>query len=290
MRTILRSIAFFVSGCLVSCLYGQERNLSLYFQTGASSLDASETRKLQDFVNGLDRSQVTAISVTAYCDDRGSDAFNMTLSAARAESVRQALGAWSSGGLVHCVPKGEIALRGGSKILEERRHNRRVDVLVSLTVPPPTAPVTTAPKEPEPAPVAEKAKPAEVPLLSNDQKVGDKITLHNILFAGGRHILLPESYESLEALKDLLLEKKKYHILILGHICCITSGEDGMDFDTGKQNLSVARARAVYEYLVQNGIDAKRLSYKGMRAKYPTGKGDRDDRRVEIEITKVVEE
>jgi outer membrane protein OmpA-like peptidoglycan-associated protein len=40
---------------------------------------------------------------------------------------------------------------------------------------------------------------------------------------------------------------------------------------------------------VKQGISPGRLTYKGMKADYPTGKGEKYDRRVEIEITGVKE-
>jgi outer membrane protein OmpA-like peptidoglycan-associated protein len=64
-------------------------------------------------------------------------------------------------------------------------------------------------------------------------------------------------------------------------------GKDGLDKDTGLMNLSEARAKAIYDYLIKNGIDARRLDYKGLKSNFPLGIGDKFDRRVEIEITDV---
>ena len=81
-------------------------------------------------------------------------------------------------------------------------------------------------------------------------------------------------------------------IEIQGHICCIGSG-DGPDFDDNNRNvLSVNRAKAVYEYLVQNGIEKSRLSYAGFGADsklvWPenTEAARESNRRVEIKILK----
>lgn len=266
----------------------QTLSSSLYFDTDQSSLSSEQTTKLKTFLKSLDTVKVARLSITTYCDDRGSDAYNKSLSLKRAHFMKQAIGSELPGVPVEADGKGELALVNTIDPDAARSLNRRADISIAYTL----KQKTPAPKPLEQAVVVEEKRVAEKkePIISDDQKVGDKITLENILFAGGRHILLPESYESLENLKNLLLEKKKYHIMILGHICCIRSGEDGMDFDTGIKNLSVARAKAVYNYLVQNGVSPDRLSYKGMRANYPTGKSDREDRRVEIEITKIMEE
>ena len=57
-----------------------------------------------------------------------------------------------------------------------------------------------------------------------------------------------------------------------------------MNNRTGKENLSEARAKVIFEYLVANGIEPQRLAYEGMAFKFPLGKDDNADRRVEIEI------
>jgi outer membrane protein OmpA-like peptidoglycan-associated protein len=51
---------------------------------------------------------------------------------------------------------------------------------------------------------------------------------------------------------------------IRGHICCSAVNEDGLDIDTGERVLSRNRAREIYQYLINNGITANRLSYLGM--------------------------
>ena len=57
-------------------------------------------------------------------------------------------------------------------------------------------------------------------------------------------------------------ENPKLKIEVQGHICCVYNG-DGDDLDTGERNLSVARAKAICDFLIKNGIDASRLSYRG---------------------------
>lgn len=265
----------------------QTLSSSVYFDTDQARLSSAQQAKLSTFLKSLDTVKVSQLSVTTYCDDRGSDAYNKSLSVKRADFMKQTISSVFPDIPAEAEGKGELALTNSENMDAARSLNRRADISVAYTL----KQKAPAPKPIEKPVAVEEPKTVEkkAPIISDDQKVGDKITLENILFSGGRHILLPESYESLENLKNLLLEKKKYHIMILGHICCIRTGEDGMDFDTGIKNLSVARAKAVYNYLVQNGVSPDRLSYKGMRANYPTGKSDREDRRVEIEITKIVE-
>ena len=75
----------------------------------------------------------------------------------------------------------------------------------------------------------------------------------------------------------------KLKIEIQGHICCkkITDPDD----------VSAARAKAIYTYLIQNKIDKKRLTYKGygvIRPIHPipekNTQEEEENRRVEIMI------
>jgi outer membrane protein OmpA-like peptidoglycan-associated protein len=79
-------------------------------------------------------------------------------------------------------------------------------------------------------------------------------------------------------------------IAIEGHICCIR-GDGDVTTTKGIPNLSQARAREVYNYLVANGISPKRLSYVGFGHRFPIFPfPEKDDdekkanRRVEIRI------
>ena len=56
---------------------------------------------------------------------------------------------------------------------------------------------------------------------------------------------------------------------------------------TKKRNLSVARAKFVYNYFVKKGISPKRMKYVGLRRLFPLGGDPKEDRRVEILITYV---
>jgi outer membrane protein OmpA-like peptidoglycan-associated protein len=58
-------------------------------------------------------------------------------------------------------------------------------------------------------------------------------------------------------------------------------------------DLSVTRAKVIYDFLVNNGINANTLSYKGYgnsRMKYPTPQNEaqeNENRRVEIKVLKL---
>ena len=131
---------------------------------------------------------------------------------------------------------------------------------------------------------AEKIKDLRVKIISGSMSKNEVILLPNILFEGGTAKILRESNNTLEMLASVMKEKPSLKIKILGHICCAAKGRDGLNEETGRKNLSYARARAVYNYLVSKGVEKKRLKYKGMKASIKTGKGAHYDRRVEIKI------
>ncbi|MCS6789718.1 MAG: OmpA family protein [Bacteroidia bacterium] len=113
-------------------------------------------------------------------------------------------------------------------------------------------------------------------------KAGTIIVLRNIFFDFDRATLRPESRAELERLYQILIENPSIKIRIAGHT-------DSFGSDEYNQRLSESRAKSVYEYLIQRGISAGRLSYVGYGESRPidtneTEEGRQNNRRVEIEI------
>ena len=136
-------------------------------------------------------------------------------------------------------------------------------------------------------------------------KKNDVIVMEDIHFYAGSHHFVQAS---LQTISDLIATLKKYpklKIQIEGHICCETELQkkartvyadtannftDGYDYDTQKLELSVNRAKEIYDKLIEGGIDAARLSYKGFGASHKLvvpelTEADKNlNRRVEIRI------
>ncbi|MCB0683816.1 MAG: OmpA family protein, partial [Saprospiraceae bacterium] len=69
----------------------------------------------------------------------------------------------------------------------------------------------------------------------------------------------------------------------------INGHTDDVGTEADNQQLSEARAKAVYDYLIREGIAASRLSYKGFGESQPlapndTPQGRQQNRRTEFEI------
>jgi outer membrane protein OmpA-like peptidoglycan-associated protein len=119
-------------------------------------------------------------------------------------------------------------------------------------------------------------------------KLGENVTLPNIKFKGDDVDFLPSSRPSLLSLYKFMLDNPTAKIEIGGHV-----NAPGMH-NVGKvKKLSKDRAKAVNDYLINKGIDASRISYKGygnskMIYKNPMNeKQNEENRRVEIRIISI---
>lgn len=110
------------------------------------------------------------------------------------------------------------------------------------------------------------------------------IVLKNVFFETGSAALRKESLNELARLKSLLDENPSLKIQINGHT-------DNIGADADNMKLSNDRAKSVYDYLTQNGIDANRLKFKGFGETKPAASDDTEEgrklnRRTEYEILK----
>jgi outer membrane protein OmpA-like peptidoglycan-associated protein len=97
----------------------------------------------------------------------------------------------------------------------------------------------------------------------------------------------------LEELLEAMLTYPTLVIQVEGHICCNPTPADGLDNETGRYNLSEARAKAVKDYLLEKGIHTDRVKYKGFGHTAPlypypekSLEEEKLNRRVEIKILK----
>lgn len=257
--------------------FSQELTHNVYFETDKYMVSSEEEKKFSVFVSKLDSVSIDKITIFGYCDDRGTDAYNLWLSKKRANRVK-----WHftdnefSEDLITIIDgKGEVALDSlkPKDLFSMRQINRRVEILV-------TTKQLIKGKDSLEIPTAQT-------LLKGELKVGDKIRLKNIYFQTGYSTIVSESIPTLKEIAKILVEREDIYFTVQGHVCCTHDTYDAVDRKTNKRNLSVARAKFIYTYLLKQGIDKKRMKYIGLRRKYPLGLDQKFDRRVEIEITYV---
>jgi outer membrane protein OmpA-like peptidoglycan-associated protein len=256
-----------------------EKTHVIYFETDKYDILEIEKNRLLLFTEKIKKEKIKKISIYGFCDDRGSNSYNLTLSQNRANSIKTILlrNLLNPGLITNVDGKGELLLEfvKTEDISIARGLNRKVEIKVVL--------------------FEEIANPAlkdklgrKLPLtLDSDLMIGDKIVLKNILFKTGYSYVLEESIPVLENIVKKLLERDNLSFVIEGHVCCTSYGRDAVDRGTGKRNLSLSRARYIYSYFLKKGVDKKRMKYTGLKHLYPLGGDTKFDRRVEIEITKI---
>ena len=104
-----------------------------------------------------------------------------------------------------------------------------------------------------------------------------------MLFITGYSYLTMGSKRVLDNVAETL-KKESFSFVIQGHVCCTEGESDAVDRKTNKKNLSIARAKFVYDFLLGKGISKERMSYEGLAHKFPLGGSEDKDRRVEILI------
>lgn len=147
--------------------------------------------------------------------------------------------------------------------------------------------------EPEITPIESVETPSTADLSAlGTLNVGESLVLEGLNFQPGKHRILNEAKPVLKKLLTIMQENPTLQIEIQGHICCgKKGGEDGIDDETHKFNLSWTRAQFVYDYLIEHGIDKSRLTYKGYAMSQPlvypekTIQDQIKNRRVEVLIT-----
>lgn len=251
--------------------------LRLYYSIGVYKL--SEVNRKQLALISDSAESGSKIHVIGLADYLGTKPFNQTLSDKRADEVKKYLSSLNS--IYHIIAKGE------GQILSSQSHtrvgdsaNRRVDVIF-IKKERGASKSTTSAKNPR--------FQAKLDSLSS-AKIGNSIDFDELIFNPGSHHLLLKSIPLLEQLTKYLTFHKNIVFEIRGHICCDYEHADGPDLETSTQNLSVNRAKEIYDYLLANGISSERMTYKGVGSSKPkiypeVSEEDRTaNRRVEIII------
>jgi len=254
----------------VGVAHGQEQ-FTVYFDFDIDEVTTDSDKNLSNWIANHGNARIQ--SVYGYTDSIGTTNYNNDLSQRRAASVYNQL-------KNAAVPLAYADVKGlGESITNpDVAKNRNVVITFSNQEEPPVT-VTPVLQEPVPEP-----KPVYKTLDQqiSEAKKGDKIILQNIIFYYDSPLLLPESAPMLDKLVYLLTINGNLKIDIQGHKCCSPSDVT---------NLSGDRAKSVYQYLVNHGVDKRRLSHQGFGTTKPiytipekTEAQREANRRVEIEI------
>lgn len=260
---------------LVSFGQEDEEVHSIFFEFDKYNLKEEQASTVVAFVNKIDTTRIESIQIFGYCDDRGKDEYNFVLSTNRANTVKNKLieKGIKSKIIITLEGKGRIMLDEDmqTNVPEARSKNRRVDVVVNF----------------KPVLIEDLKIPGIYSTIKKDRIVGDRIYLDHVLFERGSSQL---TYKAKKELDRIALELHKYkniHFEIQGHVCCTpTFQKEAIDRDTKKRELSINRAKRVYNYFLMKRINKSRMSFKGYGNMQSLKKGSALDRRVELLITK----
>jgi OmpA-OmpF porin, OOP family len=119
-------------------------------------------------------------------------------------------------------------------------------------------------------------------LLLFPVKVGQKVKLNNVFFDTGKFSFRKETIGELDRLVAFMKKNTTVTISIQGHT-------DNVGDDAANKLLSSNRAKAVYDHLLKNNIEALRIKYEGFGELKPvdintTEAGRQNNRRVEFLI------
>ncbi|MBS1688274.1 MAG: OmpA family protein [Bacteroidetes bacterium] len=287
-----RLLCIFILLLPSSVLFAQNKDtVTLYFELNEKVLNKHSQQKIDSLVYNDILYPGEHIMIIGYADYLGSGRYNEELSQERAKNVQAYLQQYgiSKENITLCIGKGEIE-RPNIKGNEGYAADRKVDIVIGKKQRSTSTKqkiVQTVPKSDSKAAAPQKHTGDLIDIAS--YKPGETFVLRNIYFPAESHDI-SGSRKTLDKLYNILLSHPTLKISIEGHVCCINGYPDAYDIDSRDNNLSLNRAKAIYDYLVDRGIDADRLKYYGFGKSKPIVAVERteDDaernRRVEIRI------
>jgi outer membrane protein OmpA-like peptidoglycan-associated protein len=169
------------------------------------------------------------VILKAYTDTTGSIEYNLHLAKERLETAKKLLP-------TDIIVVREIVMGEDLSTIPENK-KRRVDVICII-----------------PEPVVEEiaTTPAPVKKVEHIIEMGVPVQL-NIVFEGGKDVILPVSYEEVQFLIETMQKDSTLKVDLKGHVCCRNDVE-----------LSNKRANRIREILIgQGGIMPSRVTAKG---------------------------
>lgn len=240
-----------------------QRQVTVFFDFDKSDLTVIAQEQLRSVFSDP---KIRITKIYGYCDWKGGKTYNYSLSYARVETVYQYL-----------IGKGiktDSTFEGigfGKDFPQSKTQAENRKVTVSFV----------------------RQQTDEKEAISKDQntfssdllklEVGENIQLKNIFFYNNSARIRSGSEKTLYDLQCVLEENPSIKIEIQGHICCQTN--------TDVNDVSSARAKSIYNFLIRNKINRNRLQYKGYGSSNPVfavpekSEAEADaNRRVEIKI------
>ena len=269
MKKYLTILLFFT----VFTAFSQE-DFSVFFNTNKSDLTAAENKRLNEWIASHKSDKIVAIN--GYTDEDGTVGFNDTLAKKRVGFIVDAI-------------SGKVNIREDFKtrsfgerhrLSDNKAENRKVTIYYILE--------EDLAREDEilgitPAETIEKLQPAVVyprtisiqnpngtqsefeldidfMLKVHEAKAGEKLKIENLNFVLNTFAIVNESRGKLYELLLVMQNNPDLKIEIQGHICCSTSNKGKLSYD---------RAKAINNFLIGQGIEDERVTFKGFGSTQP---------------------
>lgn len=273
-----------------------QEQFSVYFDSNQFELTFKEKNNLNQWIST--NNNVKVVGIHGFCDEDGSSGFNDTLAKNRIVTIfnlikdkikiREDFKTRSFGEL-HQLSKIKAENRKVTLFYIEAKDLERENEILGIKEVVPVEELKEIIRYPEKLmfdnpdgskseyklDVAFMKKIAETP-------VGEKLKIENLNFKINTFIVVPESRGKMYELLLVLQKNPKLKIEIQGHLCCMP---------VDRLDLSTQRAKAINNFLIANGINENRLTYKGFGSTHPVYPLPEKDelqraanRRVEIEI------
>lgn len=235
-----------------------QKQLEVFFDFNKDFPNPASILEINEWIANNKNVEITKL--LGYCDSIDTKDYNKKLAERRISNVQILL---EKSGMKIKESIEKIAYGKDFKQSKVQAENRKVTIFYS---------------EPE-----TKIVESELTKKIKSSKIGELITLPNIYFFNNSARIVPKSQPTLIDLRCAMEENPKLKIEIQGHICCQTVGD--------VNDVSTARARAIYNFLLRSKIDRKRMTFKGYGTSRPihpipekSPQEEDENRRVEILI------
>ncbi|PWA07435.1 OmpA family protein [Flavobacterium psychrotolerans] len=260
--------------CIISTtiVFAQEQ-FSVYFDSNKHELNSKEKDNLNQWVSS--NSLVKIVGIDGFCDEDGTNGFNDSLAKSRIDfvydyiknkvKIREDFKTRSFGKL-HTLSKIKAENRKVTLFYIESKDLNRENEILGIKEEPLILPKVRI-KYPEKLVFdnpngTQSAYQLDVAFMQkvDEAQVGEKLKLENLIFQINTYIVASASKGKMYELLLVLKNNPNLKIEIQGHLCCMPN--DRLD-------LSTQRAKAINNFLVANGINENRLTFKGFGSTHP---------------------
>jgi outer membrane protein OmpA-like peptidoglycan-associated protein len=227
----LKNLRLFICLLFGTFTFAQNK-VDVYFDFNETKPNATSQKVLNDWIKNHPNAEIEQI--VGYCDTVASKVYNKKLATERINSIEKIL---RSSKITIASTVKKISYGEEFENSMNQNENRRVTFFYTNN---------------------EESNSFSSNLISAEK--GQYLELKGLNFYGGSDTILPQSLPLLDELLHVMKTNEPLKIEIHGHICCYS-------VDTG--DISIKRAKAVYEYLISKGISKNRLSFKGFGSTKP---------------------